>query len=162
MQLQHESIAIFGGVVFGRHHQTPPFPCAPVHRLHDINHLLFIIYRPVDLIVVTCTQINHYVLVPKEVHHRARVVQLVHLVKVRHLRDVDQVHHGVVLDLVADPVERLVHLHAGGVPVVTEADDDDAILLTEDGLVDLPAVVEMAQHVRHLDLVRESPVILQK
>ena len=101
-------------------------------------------------------------LVPEKVHHRARIVQLVHLIEVRDLRDVHQVHHGVVLDLVADPVECLIHLHAGRVPVVTEADDDHTILLAEDGLVDLPAVVEMAQHIRHPDLVVGSPVILQK
>lgn len=53
--------------------------------------------------------------------------------------------------LLGDAVQDLVHLHAGGVPVVAEADDDHAVLLREDGLVHLPAVVQVREHVRHGD-----------
>ena len=42
-----------------------------------------------------------------------------HLVEVRDLRDVDQVDHSKVLNLLLDRIERLVHLHARRVPIVS-------------------------------------------
>jgi hypothetical protein len=45
-----------------------------------------------------------------------------------------------------------VYLHASLVPVVAEADDDEALLLGEDGLVHRPSRVQMRQQVRHLRL----------
>jgi hypothetical protein len=44
----------------------------------------------------------------------------------------------------------LVHLHAGGVPVVSEAYHYQLLGLGQDGLVHLPAVVQVRQQVRHL------------
>lgn len=41
------------------------------------------------------------------------------------------------------------YLHASLVPVVAEADDDGALLLGEDGLVDGPAGMQMRQQIRH-------------
>lgn len=46
-------------------------------------------------------------------------------------------------NLLSDAVENFVHFHACWVPVVTEADHEDSVLLRQDGLVDLPAIVEM-------------------
>ena len=37
----------------------------PVNGLHNVNHLLLVLHGPVDLVVVTSTQINHDVLVPE-------------------------------------------------------------------------------------------------
>lgn len=54
--------------------------------------------------------------------------------------------------LFGDAVQNLVHLHARWVPVVSEADDQNSVLLRQDGLVNLPAIVEMREHVRHLEL----------
>lgn len=34
---------------------------------------------------------------------------------------------------------------------MSEADHEDSVLLRQDGLVDLPAIMEMWEHVRHLD-----------
>ena len=44
---------------------------------------------------------------------------------------------------------HLVHSHARRIPVVTEADDDNAILFGENRLIDLPPIVKMRQQVRH-------------
>ncbi|TNN38977.1 hypothetical protein EYF80_050853 [Liparis tanakae] len=49
-------------------------------------------------------------------------------------------------NLFRDAVEDLVHLHACRVPVVPEADHEDPVLFGQDGLVHLPAVVEMREH----------------
>ena len=73
-----------------------------------------------------------------------------HLVEVRDVGDVDEVDDGEVLDLVRDGVERLVHRHALAVPVVPEADHDDAVLLGLDRLVDVPAGGEVRKEVGHL------------
>ena len=43
---------------------------------------LLVFHGPVDLVVVAGAEVDHHVLVPEEEHHRARVVQLVHLVEV--------------------------------------------------------------------------------
>lgn len=48
-------------------------------------HLLFVVERPRDLVVVSRPEVDHDVLVAEEEHDGARVVQLVHVVKVRHL-----------------------------------------------------------------------------
>ena len=79
-------VSIFRRVIPRRDHQTPPLARARVHRLHDVDELLLIVHRPVHLVVVPCPEIDLYVLVPEEEHHRARVVQLVHGVKIGHLR----------------------------------------------------------------------------
>ena len=60
-----------------------------------------------------------------------------------------QVDGGEVLDLLCDSEQRLVHLHALGVPVVPEPDHHHTVLLRQDGLVNLPAIVEMGEHERH-------------
>ena len=46
--------------------------------------------------------------------------------------------------------EEYWYLHAGLVPVVAEADDDEALLLGEDRLVHRPSRVQMRQQIRHL------------
>ena len=50
------------------------------------SRLLLVVERPGDLVVVARAQVDHDVLVAEEEHHRAGVVQLVHVVEVRHLR----------------------------------------------------------------------------
>lgn len=93
------SVAILGGVVLGGDNETASFSGAPVDGLHNVHHLLLVLQGPVDLVVVASAQINHDVLVSEEEHHCARVVQLVHLVEVRHLRDVHQVQSSKIFNL---------------------------------------------------------------
>ncbi len=47
------SIAILCAVVFWGHHQTPPLACSSIDSLHNVNELLLVCQRPVDLVVVT-------------------------------------------------------------------------------------------------------------
>ena len=58
----------------------------------------------------------------------------------------------------SSPVQDFVHLHAGWIPVVAEADDDHAVFLGQDGLVHLPAIVQMRQHVRHFPVFLRFPL----
>jgi hypothetical protein len=66
-----------------------------------------------------------------------------------HLVDVHQVDAGERLDLVGDGGQQLVHAHARRVVVAPEADDDDAALLAQDGLVDGVGVVQVREQVAH-------------
>ena len=43
------------------------FSIKPVNGLHNVDHLLLVLHGPVDLVVVTSSQINHDVFVPE--HH---------------------------------------------------------------------------------------------
>lgn len=71
------------------------------------------------------------------------------LVEVWHGGDIDEVDDGKVLHLFCGRVEGLVHGHALCVPVMSEANDDDAVLFRFDGLVDMPARGEMGKKVGH-------------
>jgi hypothetical protein len=63
---------------------------------------LLVLHGPVDLVIVTGAQIDHDVLVAKKEHDGAGIVQLIHLVEVRHLRYVHQVDDTEVFNLELD------------------------------------------------------------
>ena len=69
---------------------------------------------------------------------------------------VHQVNGTEVLAFLRDAVESLVHLHTGGVPVVPEPDENNPVLLGEDGLVDLPAIRQMLEHETHGEITAGS------
>jgi hypothetical protein len=140
------SVAITRRVIFRAHHQTPPLLRALVNRLNNINKLLLVLEHPVQLVVVSRAEIAHHVLVAEEEHHRDRVVQLVHLLEIRHLVQVADVDDGEVLDAVRDLVEHFVLAHAVWVPVAPEADYDEAVFFGHDGLVDVPAGDEVGDY----------------
>lgn len=129
---------------------------ATVDGFNDIDQLLLILEDPVELIVVTGSEITHHMLVSKEEHESDWVVELVHLLEVWDLVEVADVDNGEVLDAIGNAcymlensycalnscqrtVENLVLAHAVRVPVAAESDDDKALLFGEDGLVDVPA-----------------------
>ena len=128
---------------FRTNNETATLLCTSVYRLDDVDELLLILEDPVELVVVSGTEITHYVFVAEEEHDRAGVVKLVHLVEVRNLVDVTDVDDGEGLDFVCDLVENLILAHALFVPVAAEADANEALFFGEDGLVDMPAGVEM-------------------
>lgn len=62
---REKSISVFCRIILWRHHQTSSFSRPSVHRFNNVYHLLLVLHRPVDLIVVTGAQINHDVFVPE-------------------------------------------------------------------------------------------------
>jgi hypothetical protein len=88
-------------------------------------------------------------LVTKEEHDSTRVIKFIHFVEVWNLVNVNKVEDSKVLDLVGDAVEDFILFHALLVPVTAEADDDEAVVFGHDGLVNVPASVEVWEHVRH-------------
>jgi hypothetical protein len=113
MLVGYPLVLVLGAVVLGRNDQTSAFasaavnslekpestkigrePCtvriirAPTTNLDNVDHLLSVTHCPVDLVVVSGSQINHHVLVAEEKHDRTRIIQLVHLVEVWDLGDV--------------------------------------------------------------------------
>lgn len=117
------------GVVLGTDDQTTSLLGTSVHRLENVNELLLVLKNPLDLVVVTGTQIDHHVLVSEEEHEGARVVEFVHLVEVGDLVDVAEVYNGEVADLVGDLVKDFILAHAVWIPVTAEANDDETVFL---------------------------------
>ena len=79
-------------VVLRRHHKALALASAAIDDLEDVDELLLVCEVEVQLIVVARAEIAHHVPVAEEEHHRDRVVELVHLVEVRHKRRVARVH----------------------------------------------------------------------
>jgi hypothetical protein len=87
--------------------------------------------------------------VSEKEHDRDRIVQLVHLVEIGNFIDIDEIKDCKVLAYFGDFEQDFVLLHAFLIVVTTEPDDDEAIVFGHDGLVDVPAGVEVWEHVRH-------------
>mmetsp|Transcript_24401 Transcript_24401/g.68570 ORF Transcript_24401/g.68570 Transcript_24401/m.68570 type:complete len:225 (-) Transcript_24401:8-682(-) len=143
------SVLVLCRVVLGAYNKAAALLGAAVDGLNDVDHLLLVGQRPVDLVVVARAQVDHDVLVAEEEHGRARVEQLVHGVEVGHLGDVHDVDDGELLDVLRDAREHLVHEHARLVRVAAEADDHHPLLLLHDCLVHRVPTLEMRQEVRH-------------
>jgi len=69
----------------------------PVHNVDDVDELLLVIHGPVDFIVVASAKVNLDLLVAEEEHDGAGVIQLIHVVEVRHFGDIDKVDDSEVL-----------------------------------------------------------------
>jgi hypothetical protein len=104
-------ISVSGRVILGTHNQTSTLLGSSVDGLDDINQLLLILQDPVQLVVVSCSEITHHVFVAEEEHDGHGIVELVHLVEIGDLVQITD-------------VDDFVLAHAVLVPVATEADDD--------------------------------------
>ena len=105
---------------------------------------------PVDFVVVAGACVDHDVFVSVEEHEGHLIVEFVHGVEVWDFGDVDYVEGDEVAEFVGYFHDDFVHLHAFGVPVVAEADDDEFLWFGYDGLVYFPAVVEVGEEEGHL------------
>lgn len=131
-------VAVSCGIVFGANNKTASLGCATVHSLDEINHFLLAVDGPVDFVIIACAKIDHNMLVSVEKHNSARIIELVHLVKVGYLSRVDQVHDGKVFDALGYTKECLVHYHTRFVPVMSKAQNYDAVFFRQNGLIDMP------------------------
>lgn len=82
-------------------------PRTSINRLNDVDELLSIGDWPVDFVVISSAQVDHYVFISKEEHDGDRIVELIHFVEIRNLRDVDEIDDSEVFYLVGDLVKRL-------------------------------------------------------
>ncbi|KAJ0895683.1 hypothetical protein HanPSC8_Chr09g0403331 [Helianthus annuus] len=62
-------VAVLGGVIFGCNYQPTSLPGPTVDSFNNVYELLFVLHGPVDLIVVTSTEINHDMFVPEKEHY---------------------------------------------------------------------------------------------
>lgn len=83
------SVLVFSGVVLGCNDQSLSLASPPVDDLEDVYELLLVLHGPIDLVVVTSAEIDHHVLVSEEEHERDGIVEFVHGVEVRNLRDIN-------------------------------------------------------------------------
>ncbi|KAH3660218.1 hypothetical protein OGAPHI_007423 [Ogataea philodendri] len=132
-------------VVLRTYHKSLALDGTAVDGFYDIDKLLFVANREVELVVVACAKVAHHVLVAVEEHHRHRVVQLVHLVEVGNLVDVAQIDNGKLADLGRNPVQQLVHQHAVAVGVAAKPDHHQTVVLGQNGLVNVPARSKVRQ-----------------
>lgn len=72
-----------------------------------------------------------------------------YLVEIGNSGDVDQVDDRKVLHTFGDRIQRFVHRHTLGVPVVSEANHNDAVVFRLDGLVDVPTRGQMGKEIGH-------------
>lgn len=76
--------------------QTTTLLRALVDGLDDVDQLLLVLQYPIQLVIVTRSEIAHHVFIAVEKHDRHRIVELVHGVEIRDLVDVAQVDDGEV------------------------------------------------------------------
>ena len=69
-------------------------------------------------------KVTYHMFIPKKKHQRNRIIQLIHLLEIRHLIQITHIKHSKVFNSVGDAVQHFVLAHAVGVPVATEADYD--------------------------------------
>jgi hypothetical protein len=139
-------VSVSGRVVLRTHDQSSTLLGSSVDGLDDVNQLLFVLQDPVQLVVVSGSEITHHVFVAEKEHDGHWIVELVHLIEVGHLIQIADVDDSKILDAVGDAVEDFVLAHTVLVPVATKADDDQAVLLGHDGLIDVPAAGEMGKN----------------
>lgn len=101
------SITVLGRVILGCNHKTSSLARSSVHCFDYIYKLLLVVENPVDLVVVSCSQVDHDMLVPEKEHHRTRIVQLVHCIKVGDFGDINEENHCEILDFVCYSRENL-------------------------------------------------------
>ncbi len=132
---------MLGGVIFRTDYETFPLARPSIHTFKDVYQFLFIFQSPCHLVVVSSAEVDHDVSVSKKKHHCHLVVQLVHCIEVRYLTDVDHIKNRKVLHHFRCLHKNFIHLHAQGIGIMTEADANDTILLRQNGLIDLPAII---------------------
>lgn len=133
-------------IILRADNQPSTFSRALIDRLNDINQLLFILQDPVQFIIIPRTKITHHMFIPEEEHDGDGVVQLIHLVEIRHFVDIAKIDDSEVFDLVSDSIENLILPHTIGVPIPTEANDDETVLFRHDSLVDVPSSFQVRQN----------------
>lgn len=83
-------------LTLGTDDQTTTLLRALIDGLDDVDQLLLVLQYPIQLVVVTRSEITHHVLIAVEEHDRHRIVELVHGVEIGDLVDVAQVDDGEV------------------------------------------------------------------
>ena len=80
-------ILVFGTVVARRNNETFSLSCASVNSFNNVNEFLFIIHCPIDLkviilknnlVIITCSQVNHDVSVSVEKHECTWIIYFIH------------------------------------------------------------------------------------
>ena len=87
---------------FRADHQTPALLRTSIDSLDDIDEFLLILQHPVQLVVVSRTEIAHHVFVAEEEHQSHGIPELVHLLEVGNLVEIADIDYGEVFDTVGN------------------------------------------------------------
>lgn len=146
-------VSVSRGVILGADNQTTTLLGTAIDGFDDVDQFLLVLQNPVELVIVTSTEIAHHMFISKEEHKGNGIVEFVHLLKVRDLVEVADVDDGEVLHAIGDAIEDFILSHAFGIPVTTKANDNEAFLFGHDGLVDVPTCDKMREDDgAHIDL----------
>lgn len=80
-------------LTFRTHDETAPFLSTLVDSFNNVYQLLLIFKHPIQLVVVTCAEIAHHMLVPPEEHDRHGIEKFVHGIEFRYLVNVAEVDY---------------------------------------------------------------------
>lgn len=83
-------------LTLGADNQTTALLRALVNGFNDVDQLLLVLQHPIQLVIVTRSEIAHHVFVPVKEHDRHRIVELVHRVEIGDLVDIAQVDNSEV------------------------------------------------------------------
>lgn len=92
------SVLVLGRIVLVRDDETASSARPAIDNLDEVDELLDVVHGPVDFVVVARPEVDHDVLIAEEEHGRARVVELVHLVKVGRLVNVNEIDDAEIFD----------------------------------------------------------------
>ena len=132
---------MFGWVVFWRDNQPFPLSCSSVNHFKYIYHILLAGQRPVHLIVISCSKVNHNMSISEEKHSGARIIELIHCVEVWNLCYINKVNNCEVADFLCTFIQNFILLHAGWIPVMAKPNADYSIFLWKDCLVYFPTII---------------------
>ena len=103
---------VLRGIVERRNNNSTTLNGTAIDGFHNRDHLVFVGERPVDLVVVSRSEIDHHMLISEEEHDRARVVQLVHGIEFRDLCDVHEIDDNKVLHKIGNLPECFILLES--------------------------------------------------
>jgi hypothetical protein len=140
------SITVSCRIVLRADYKTPSFLRAFVDSFDDIDKLLFVLQNPVELVVISGTEITHHVFVSEEEHYGHRVIEFVHLIKILYLIQIANINDCKVLHTLGDAIKHFVLSHAVLIPVSTKPDHNKSLVLGHYGLVNMPAGDKMRKY----------------
>lgn len=121
--------------------QTFSFHGSSVDCFNYVYHFLFTLEHKIELVVIACSKITHHMFVSVKEHDGHGVIEFIHRVEIWHLIYVNKVADCKVFHFFGDAVENFVHQHAIRVCFSAESNDNQAAILGQNSLVNMPIML---------------------
>lgn len=140
---KRDSVSVSSRVILWRDYQPSPFLRTLVYGFDYVDEFLLVFQHPIQLVVVSCTEVAHHVFVAEEEHQGDRIVEFVHLFEVGYLIKIANIDDGEVFDSVGNLIEDFILSHAIWIPITTKTNYYKAFVFGENSLVNMPGGDEM-------------------